>query len=139
MSLPAIINQFWLQSVNHNFVASFLIAELEKLEEQDQSVCQSTPVPGQREGGGSPDKEQHKEEADDVIKESPLNSGMGPWSEDIQLNWSQVVIRDDLLGLRNFFKQGMNIMVMEEMVRFYKEIEINDEQKSSCIKLGMKK
>ncbi|VDI58214.1 Hypothetical predicted protein [Mytilus galloprovincialis] len=90
--------------------------ELEKLEEQDQSVCQSTPVPGQREGGGSPDKEQHKEEADDVIKESPLNSGMGPWSEDIQLNWSQVVIRDDLLGLRNFFKQGMNIMVMEEMV-----------------------
>lgn len=64
---------------------------------------------------------------------------MGPWSEDIQLNWSQVVIRDDLLGLRNFFKQGMNIMVMEEMVRFYKEIEINDEQKSSCIKLGMKK
>ncbi|XP_071178346.1 leucine-rich repeat-containing protein 43-like isoform X13 [Mytilus edulis] len=90
--------------------------ELEKLEEQDQSVCQSTPVPGQHEGGGSPDKEQHKEEADDVIKESPLNSGMGPWSEDIQLNWSQVVIRDDLLGLRNFFKQGMNIMVMEEMV-----------------------
>ncbi|XP_076108822.1 leucine-rich repeat-containing protein 43-like isoform X10 [Mytilus galloprovincialis] len=89
--------------------------ELEKLEEQDQSVCQSTPVPGQREGGGSPDKEQYKEEADDVIKESPLNSGMGPWSEDIQLNWSQVVIRDDLLGLRNFFKQGMNIMVMEEM------------------------
>ncbi|XP_052075661.1 leucine-rich repeat-containing protein 43-like isoform X9 [Mytilus californianus] len=90
--------------------------ELEKLEEQDQSVCQSTPDPGQREGGGSPDKEQNKEEADDVIKESPLNSGMGPWSEDIQLNWSQVVIRDDLLGLRNFFKQGMNIMVMEEMV-----------------------
>ncbi|XP_063396913.1 leucine-rich repeat-containing protein 43-like isoform X3 [Mytilus trossulus] len=89
--------------------------ELEKLEEQDQSVCQSTPVPGQREGGGSPDKEQHKEEADDVIKESPLNSGMGPWSENIQLDWSQVVIRDDLLGLRNFFKQGMNIMVMEEM------------------------
>lgn len=90
--------------------------ELEKLEEQDQSVSQSTPDPGQREGGGSPDKEQNKEEADDVIKESPLNSGMGPWSEDIQLNWSQVVIRDDLLGLRNFFKQGMNIMVMEEMV-----------------------
>ncbi|CAG2222224.1 Leucine-rich repeat-containing protein 43 [Mytilus edulis] len=90
--------------------------ELEKLEEQDQSVCQSTPVPGQREGRWFSDKEQHKEEADDVIKESPLNSGMGPWSEDIQLNWSQVVIRDDLLGLRNFFKQGMNIMVMEEMV-----------------------
>jgi hypothetical protein len=41
---------------------------------------------------------------------------MGPWAEDIQLNWSQVVIRDDLLALRNFFKQGMTISVMEEMV-----------------------
>lgn len=83
--------------------------------EKEQSVTHSTPDPRQQGEGGSPDKEKVKEEEPEVIKEEPINSGMGPWSEDIQLNWSQVVIRDDLLALRNFFKQGMTISVMEEM------------------------
>ena len=87
-------------------------AELEK----EQSVTHSTPDPRQQGEGGSPDKEKVKEEEPEVIKEEPINSGMGPWAEDIQLNWSQVVIRDDLLALRNFFKQGMTMSVMEEMV-----------------------
>lgn len=32
------------------------------------------------------------------------------------MNWSQMVIRDDLVSLRDFFKQGMQFSVVEEMV-----------------------
>lgn len=83
--------------------------------EKEQSVSQSTPEPKQQEVSSSPVIEEQKEEEPEVIKVGAINSGLGPWSEDIQLNWSQVVIRDDLLALRNFFKQGMDIIVMEEM------------------------
>ena len=102
-------------------VTIYFVAELEKIEEKEKEkahlAAQSTPDPGQSEGRGSPEKELNKEPEEDIIKEAPINSEMGPWSEDIQLNWSQVILRDDLLGLRNFFKQGMSIAVMEEMVR----------------------
>ncbi|KAK3083802.1 hypothetical protein FSP39_003399 [Pinctada imbricata] len=51
-----------------------------------------------------------------TIVVEPVKSGAGNWAEEIEINWSQVVVRDDLLQLRNFFKKGMDIAVMEEMV-----------------------
>ena len=38
------------------------------------------------------------------------------WAEDLECNWSASVVRDDLLSLRDFLKQGMQISVMEEVV-----------------------
>ena len=46
-----------------------------------------------------------------------MNSAGQPWAEEMELNWSQMVIRDDLVSLRDFFKQGMQFSVVEEMVR----------------------
>ena len=47
----------------------------------------------------------------------PITSEKYPWGEDIEANWNQMVVRDDLISLRDFLKQGMEISVLEEMVR----------------------
>ena len=47
---------------------------------------------------------------------APIRSASSTWQEDMELNWEEMVVRDDLLSLRNFFKQGMDITVMEEKV-----------------------
>ena len=38
------------------------------------------------------------------------------WAEEIETNWTKVITRDDLLNLRNFFQQGMDLAVVEEKV-----------------------
>ena len=62
------------------------------------------------------------ERQDDVqetrFKLTPIPSESSPWQEEIVLNWNKVVVRDDLLGLRNFFKQGMTVNVVEEKVSY---------------------
>ncbi len=50
------------------------------------------------------------------MKLSPLKTGGLPWAEELEVNWSSTQVRDDLQGLRNFFKSGMDLTVVEEMV-----------------------
>ena len=56
------------------------------------------------------------EEAKTDIQLEAIKSEGGVWAEEIELNWSQVAVRDELLTLRNFLKQGMDFSVVEEMV-----------------------
>ena len=57
----------------------------------------------------------------EATEESPLeavDSDACAWKEgDMELSWQKMLIRDDLLGLRDFFKTGMQIQVVEEKVR----------------------
>jgi len=39
-----------------------------------------------------------------------------PWAEEMECGWTAAVVRDDLLALRDFLKQGMEVKVIEEMV-----------------------
>lgn len=74
-------------------------------------------------GESSPEMtEKKKEETEDdirSIKTSPVDSEKHPWADEIECNWSQTVVRDDLLSLRDFFKQGMQISVLEEVTEGY--------------------
>uniref|UniRef100_A0A8W8K7D2 Leucine-rich repeat-containing protein 43 n=1 Tax=Magallana gigas TaxID=29159 RepID=A0A8W8K7D2_MAGGI len=54
-------------------------------------------------------------EAKTEIQLEAIKSEGGIWAEEIELNWSQVAVRDELLTLRNFLKQGMDFSVVEEM------------------------
>ena len=45
-----------------------------------------------------------------------INSTMSEWAEEMELDWGQVVIRDDLLALRDFLKTGIDVFVMEQKV-----------------------
>ena len=47
---------------------------------------------------------------------APITSVGKPWAEEIELDWKVDVTRFDLTGLRDFFKQGMDFSVIEEMV-----------------------
>ena len=64
------------------------------------------------------DSNSEHEAVDSTIsfKLTAINSEPSGWQEEIVLNWNRVVVRDDLLGLRNFFKQGMTVNVIEEKV-----------------------
>ena len=50
------------------------------------------------------------------IKLAPVNSEPKSWCEELQLDWSIDLVRDDLLTLRDFFKQGMDFTVVEQVV-----------------------
>lgn len=47
---------------------------------------------------------------------APVNTDTKPWAEVIEMNWQTNLVRDDLIVLRDFFKQGMNISVIEQVV-----------------------
>ena len=47
---------------------------------------------------------------------APISSVGKPWAEEIELDWKVDVTRFDLTALRDFFKQGMDFSVIEEMV-----------------------
>ena len=51
-----------------------------------------------------------------LVSVAPVRSASSTWQEEMELNWKEMLVRDDLLSLRNFFKQGMDIAVMEEKV-----------------------
>ena len=51
------------------------------------------------------------------IKLAPVNTEPQPWAEELELNWTTDLTRDDLLTLRDFFKQGMDFSVVEQVVR----------------------
>ncbi|KAK2148905.1 hypothetical protein LSH36_476g02066 [Paralvinella palmiformis] len=57
---------------------------------------------------------------------APIRSASSTWQEDMELNWEEMVVRDDLLSLRNFFKQGMDITVMEEKILSYPSDQVQD-------------
>ncbi|XP_078335235.1 uncharacterized protein LOC111135443 isoform X4 [Crassostrea virginica] len=60
-------------------------------------------------------EQEEMEEAKTDIQLEAIKSEGGVWAEEIELNWSQVAVRDELLTLRNFLKQGMDFSVVEEM------------------------
>jgi hypothetical protein len=60
--------------------------------------------------------QEEEETAKTEIQVEAIKSEGGIWAEEMELNWSQVAVRDDLLTLRNFFKQGMDFSVVEELV-----------------------
>ncbi|XP_078335232.1 uncharacterized protein LOC111135443 isoform X1 [Crassostrea virginica] len=64
-------------------------------------------------------EQEEMEEAKTDIQLEAIKSEGGVWAEEIELNWSQVAVRDELLTLRNFLKQGMDFSVVEEMVLCY--------------------
>lgn len=53
------------------------------------------------------------------------------WEEEIKLDWSETVVRDDLLSLRNFVQQGMEFRVVEETILSYAAEQTQDEGHSS--------
>lgn len=75
---------------------------------------------------GENDEEMHE----DILKEGTqtadeegygytlvaLDSAKSDWQENIELNWVKVQVRDDLLAVRDFLKEGINLAVMEEKV-----------------------
>ncbi|RUS71369.1 hypothetical protein EGW08_020865 [Elysia chlorotica] len=72
--------------------------------------------PGEGEDG---DPTNRTDEPTPRIKLAPINSEPKPWSEELQLDWSIDLVRDDLLTLRDFFKQGMDFTVVEQVVLGY--------------------
>ncbi|XP_076452547.1 leucine-rich repeat-containing protein 43-like isoform X2 [Babylonia areolata] len=54
-----------------------------------------------------------------AIPLAPITSVSKPWAEEIELDWKVDVSRFDLTALRDFFKQGMDFSVVEEMVLCY--------------------
>ncbi|XP_052246796.1 leucine-rich repeat-containing protein 43-like isoform X3 [Dreissena polymorpha] len=81
-------------------------------------------------------EEKKKEEEEDKagepkkIKVSPVDSAKLSWAEELECNWTKAVVRDDLLALRDFFKQGMQIAVMEEVTLSYPIIQEETEDGS---------
>ncbi|BFZ18537.1 hypothetical protein BsWGS_21575 [Bradybaena similaris] len=53
------------------------------------------------------------------IKVGPINSSSFPWDYDIHFGWTRDITLSDMLILRDFFKTGMDVHVMEETVEFY--------------------
>ncbi|XP_033748327.1 leucine-rich repeat-containing protein 43-like isoform X3 [Pecten maximus] len=60
------------------------------------------------------EQEQVEEETQELQLEA-IKLGGTTWAEEVELDASQLVVRDELLDLRNFFKQGMQFSVVEEM------------------------
>ncbi|XP_056009165.1 leucine-rich repeat-containing protein 43-like isoform X3 [Ostrea edulis] len=70
--------------------------------------------------------QEEEEKAKTDIQMEAIKSEGGMWAEEMELNWSQVAVRDDLLTLRNFFKQGMDFSVVEELVLCYQNDDVSD-------------
>ncbi|XP_061166534.1 leucine-rich repeat-containing protein 43-like [Saccostrea echinata] len=70
--------------------------------------------------------QEEEEETKTQIQVEAIKSEGGLWAEEIELNWSQVAVRDELLTLRNFFKQGMDFSVVEELVLCYQNDDPSD-------------
>ncbi len=60
--------------------------------------------------------ESEHQEAAPQLALSPLLSQGAVWAEEIMLDWEEIVVRDNLLGLRDFFKEGICIRLKEEKV-----------------------
>lgn len=73
----------------------------------------------QQEEGEDGNPTNRTEEPTSRIKLAPVNSVPVPWSDEAQLDWSIELVRDDLLTLRDFFKQGMDFTVVEQVVLGY--------------------
>lgn len=79
----------------------------------EMTTSEQSPVPEERSEGS---KEEGDEEAEKRVKVAPINSESHVWADEIECNWTKAVLRDDLVALRDFFKQGMEVSVIEEMV-----------------------
>ncbi|XP_064619567.1 leucine-rich repeat-containing protein 43-like isoform X2 [Lineus longissimus] len=59
---------------------------------------------------------------------APVKSLALPYAEEIEMNWWKTVTRDNLLGLRDFFKQGMEFSVIEEKVLSYPADQVHESE-----------
>lgn len=75
-------------------------------------------------------KEKEDEEKEKQMELAPVSSVGQPWAEEIESNWTQMVVRDDLVSLRDFFKKGMQFSVVEEMTLCYPVIPEEGEEGS---------
>ncbi|KAL3856249.1 hypothetical protein ACJMK2_011024 [Sinanodonta woodiana] len=82
------------------------------------------------------DKQETKKEVEDKpeLKLAPIKSAKGAWAEEIELKWSESINRDDLISLRDFFKQGMDFSVVEEVVLCYPAEEPSEDSGSQSEK-----
>ncbi|XP_069135935.1 leucine-rich repeat-containing protein 43-like isoform X3 [Argopecten irradians] len=65
---------------------------------------------------------EEQEKAEEETQELQLEAiklGGATWAEEVEIDASQLVVRDELLDLRNFFKQGMQFSVVEEMTELF--------------------
>ncbi|XP_021349907.1 leucine-rich repeat-containing protein 43-like isoform X3 [Mizuhopecten yessoensis] len=65
------------------------------------------------------EQEQIEEEEKQELQLEAIKLGGAIWAEEVELDTSQLVVRDELLDLRNFFKQGMQFSVIEEMTELF--------------------
>merc|ERR1711974_513028 len=66
------------------------------------------------------------------IKLSPVNTDPQKWAEELEMNWTIDLTRDDLLALRDFFKQGMDFTVVEQVVLGYPPEQDSSSEKADA-------
>ncbi|KAK7475045.1 hypothetical protein BaRGS_00033726 [Batillaria attramentaria] len=71
-----------------------------------------------------------------AIPLAAITSVSKPWAEEIEMEWKVDVVRDNLTTLRDFFKQGMDFSVVEEMVLCY---PVEEEGEGTDTPTGSKK
>ncbi|ESP04133.1 hypothetical protein LOTGIDRAFT_237548 [Lottia gigantea] len=64
-----------------------------------------------------------EDELSKPIKLAPICTDKLPWAEELEVNWSQSFIRDNLIALRDFFQQGMDFSIIEQVVLCYPQEE----------------
>ncbi|KAL5016013.1 hypothetical protein ScPMuIL_005602 [Solemya velum] len=74
-----------------------------------------------------PFQEKYEKEMEEPphVKLSAVMTDPQIWMEELELNWSKVIVRDDLLALRDFLMQGMEFSVVEEVVLAYPADELS--------------
>jgi len=116
-------------------------------------ITDSSPLLGstlRKSSHSSEDQPNHSEEGTPSIPEPdlsddpkllPVKSTLGLWAEEIPLQWTSVVARDDLLAVRNFYKTGMEVCVCEELVRSFPpdQVEAPPSPSPSRSQVGKKK
>lgn len=93
---------------------------IQETEEPRLASAQGSQKSGQSQevkGTGSPVQEPQSSRP--IVPLAAITSVSKPWAEEIELDWKVDIVRDDLMALRDFFKQGMNFTVVEEMVLCY--------------------
>lgn len=70
------------------------------------------------EGQPLEDIDEKRREAEDIseLRLAPLNSEAYPWQEEMTFNWAADINRSNLLTVRNFFRMGMDVSIVEQTV-----------------------
>ncbi|XP_041348975.1 leucine-rich repeat-containing protein 43-like isoform X2 [Gigantopelta aegis] len=70
------------------------------------------------------------------VNVAPIRSAACTWAEEVELKWSTTLFRDNLLALRNFFKQGMKFKVLEQVILCY---PLEEEESDNASNAGSRK